>query len=67
MDTIKVYYPEELSGVLDMPRSEIVDLLESGDLGGKKVLNQWRISERDICEFLESKNKEMNYSIGWKG
>ncbi|SDM37494.1 helix-turn-helix domain-containing protein [Halarsenatibacter silvermanii] len=67
MDTIKVYYPEELSGVLDIPHSEIVDLLESGELGGKKVLNHWRISERDICEFLENKNKEINYTVGWRG
>jgi excisionase family DNA binding protein len=44
--------PEEAAALLDRGAKEIVELIESGELGGLKVAGQWRVPLKAISELL---------------
>ena len=44
--------PEEVAILLDVDPSEIVGLVESGELGGLRVAGQWRVPLKSITQLL---------------
>ena len=46
--------PAEAAVIMKVTESDVVILLEKGDLGGKKIGSSWRISREAINEFMKS-------------
>jgi excisionase family DNA binding protein len=44
--------PEEAAALLNRGEQEIVELIESGELGGLKVAGQWRVPLKSITQML---------------
>ena len=44
--------PEEAAALLNVSAQEIVDLIESGELGGLKVAGHWRVPLKAITQML---------------
>ena len=44
--------PEEAAALLSMGASEIIALIESGELGGLRVAGQWRVPLKSITQML---------------
>ncbi len=55
---MEVFDLNSLSSVLDLSREEIVKLLEEGEISGRKYGGEWKVSERQLREFLEEDNIE---------
>jgi excisionase family DNA binding protein len=44
--------PDEAAALLNLSAQEIVDLIESGELGGLRVAGQWRVPLKSITQML---------------
>ena len=44
--------PEEAAALLNRAAQEIVELIESGELGGLRVAGQWRVPLKAITQML---------------
>jgi|GEM_PF-5530684 len=58
---MKVYNIKMLSRILDLPDTEILELINSGELEGSKIAGEWSVSERQVREYLEN-NEESAHS-----
>ena len=47
--------PLEVSQVLRCNRDKVYRMLNSGEIPGRRVGRQWRISRRQLIEWLESR------------
>ncbi len=52
---MKVYNLRMLSQILGLPDTEILELLNSGELEGSKIAGEWSVSERQVREYLGKK------------
>ncbi len=55
---MKIYDVKGLCSVLDRSREEILELLEEGEISSRKIAGKWRVSERQLREFLEKESRE---------
>jgi excisionase family DNA binding protein len=46
--------PADVAGALGVPESDVMAILESGELGGKRIGSSWRITRSALDEFLAS-------------
>ena len=46
--------PEEAAALLNLSEQEIVDLIETGELGGLRVAGHWRVPLKSITQMLAS-------------
>jgi excisionase family DNA binding protein len=47
-----VLSPEQVARILKVPEPDVIASLESGDLKGKKIGSQWRVTQAAIDQFL---------------
>jgi excisionase family DNA binding protein len=47
-----VLSPEQVAKILKVPEKDVVASLESGDLKGKKIGSQWRVTKAAVDQFL---------------
>lgn len=62
---MKIYNLSGLCAVLDLPREEIMQLLNEGELEGKKRGAEWQVSERQLREFLDKEFSEEKIYQFW--
>jgi excisionase family DNA binding protein len=48
----EVLSPEQVAKILKVPEPDVITSLESGDLKGKKIGSQWRVTQAAIDQFL---------------
>jgi excisionase family DNA binding protein len=52
---LRVYTAEQTATVLQLSVRKVLDLLRTGELPGRHVGRQWRISESSLISFLEGR------------
>ena len=52
-DTCIMLRPSDISELLDLHPNTIYRLLQSGKLPARKVGGSWRISKKDLVDFIE--------------
>jgi excisionase family DNA binding protein len=50
--SLDVMSPEQVAKILNVPETDVVASLESGDLKGKKIGGQWRVTRAQVSQFL---------------
>lgn len=53
MTTPKVYTPEQVSEILQITRDSVYLYLRSGKLKASRIGRFWRISEKNLNDFIE--------------
>jgi excisionase family DNA binding protein len=53
--TGRIFTPEDLVKLLDIPKKTIMDHLRAGKIPGKKIGKHWRISEEAFDEYMRGK------------
>jgi len=53
---MKVYTTKEVAEILRISKSSVIKLIHQEKLHAKKIARKWRIPEKSIKMFLESKN-----------
>ena len=48
----EVLSPAQVAGLLGVPEADVVASLESGDLKGKRIGSQWRVTKAAVDRFL---------------
>lgn len=49
---LEVLGPDQVARILNVPETDVVASLESGDLKGKKIGSQWRVTRAAVEQFL---------------
>jgi excisionase family DNA binding protein len=51
-DSLEIMNPEQVAEILDVPEADVLASLEAGDLKGKKIGSQWRVTRAAVEQFL---------------
>jgi excisionase family DNA binding protein len=52
-EPLDVLTPEQVATILGVPEADVKASLESGDLKGKKIGSQWRVTRASLTEFMK--------------
>lgn len=56
-ESLKCYSINELSEILGVTRRTVWNYVKAGELKGKKLGKEWRITEEHLREFLDGKGE----------
>lgn len=59
----KYYTPEQIAEILLVRPRTVRNWLRDGDLEGKKISNQWRISHENLQDFKSKRKEEAEYTV----
>jgi len=57
MDRISVHKVEDVARILQISKTSVYQLAQSGALKGKKTPGGWRFTDNNIREYLESEKE----------